>query len=45
MQVAKQPCENSLETSPEKLQAEVGFFWNLAKFCTKLASVNNAIES
>ena len=36
VQVAKQPHQNSLETSPEKLQAGVRFFWNIAK----LASVN-----
>ena len=38
MQVAKQPHQNSLETSPEKLQAAVRFFWNIAK----LASVKYA---
>ena len=30
----------SLETSPEKYQAGVRFFWNLAMFRAKLASVN-----
>ena len=38
--VAKQPRQNSLETSPEKLQAGVRYFWNIAKFRPKLASVN-----
>ena len=36
MEVAKQLCQNTLETLPEKLQAGVEFFWNFAK----LGSVN-----
>ena len=40
VQVAKQPRQNSFETSAEKLQAGVWFIWNITKFCAKLASVN-----
>ena len=35
---------NTLETSPEKYQAGVWFFWNVAKFQAKLASVNGNQE-
>ena len=38
VQVAKQPHQNSLETSPEKLQAGVGFVCNFMKLASVIAN-------